>query len=152
MLTLLRSALLLLGFAVLASDAAAASPPLGEGGVAKVECREARYPPGSVLTGKESAAGQSRGDVVAIDRIINTSVSRTVGFRYTTREGRTFVADRPSAHVQTIDLAIMNQLVEAMGYFHGNAFDPRDNGFVYYAVTWKPALAKAMHLELVRCR
>lgn len=117
----------------------------------KAECREARFPVGSALTGKEIVGKINRGEVTAVDRILSATYSRTVGFLYTTGDGRKFVSDRPTSHLKLVDLAIMNQVVQRMGHVHENAFDPRDNGFVYYLVTWKSQIAQTMHLRLARC-
>ena len=116
-----------------------------------VACREARFVVGAALTGKEAAGRPNGGEVRSIDRIVYTPLSRTVGFLYTVDDRRLFVSDRESAQLTTRDLAIMNQLTQAMGAFKGNAFDPRDNGYVYYRVKWDRALANKMHLVLRRC-
>lgn len=149
--SLSRAVSLVAALAGLVPSAADARVPVGEIVTMKAECREARYPIGFPLTGEEIVGKINLGEVVAIDRIRSAAYARTVGFLYTTGEGRTFVTDRPLAHLQLIDLVVMNQVEQMMGFVLENAFDPRDNGFVYYLVTWNPQVAETMQLRLARC-
>jgi hypothetical protein len=87
----------------------------------------------------------------SVDRIIVIATSRTVGFLYTTRDGSTYVTDRSSRAVTPGDLVVMNALVQRMGGLLENAFDPRDNGYVYYPVRWTAQAAKEFGLQLSRC-
>jgi hypothetical protein len=116
-----------------------------------MECRGARFPIGTPLTGDEALGGDNPGEVATVDLIRARDASRAVGYRYTTRDGAMFVTDRATAQAQLWDYAIMNALVQTMNSFYENAFDPRDNGFVYYRVTWKFPIADRMNLELTRC-
>jgi hypothetical protein len=106
---------------------------------------------GTPLTGDEVPGGTNAGEVAAIDLISVGAASRAIGYLYTTREGVTFVTDRPTSEAQLWDFAVMNAIVQVMGFVQENAFDPRDNGFVYFRVAWKPPVASQMNLTLTRC-
>jgi hypothetical protein len=130
--------------------AASAEFPTGPVGL-RMECNGARFPIGTPLTGDEVPGGANSGEVSAIDLIRLRGASRAVGYRYTTREGGMFVTDRATSQAQVWDYAVMNTIVQVMGFTNEIAFDPRDNGFVYYRVVWKPRIADNLTLELTRC-
>ena len=130
--------------------AASTAWPKGPIGL-RMECNGARFPIGTPLTGTDIPGETNPGDVVSVDLIAQAGAYRAVGYLYTTGEGATFVADRQIAQAQLWDYAVMNALVQSMSSFEGNAFDPRDNGFVAYRVTWNPVLARQMTLQLTRC-
>jgi hypothetical protein len=116
---------------------------------ASIDCRDARLVAGMQLTGEERPG--NAGELRSVDRIVLTTTSRTVGFLYTARDGSTYVADRSSRMLASGDLVVMNALVQYMGGFLENAFDPRDDGYVYYPVRWTAQGAKDLGVQLSRC-
>lgn len=116
---------------------------------ASIDCRDARLAIGMQLAGDERPG--NAGELRSVDRIVLTSTSRTVGFLYTARDGSAYVADRSSRMLTSGDLVVMNALVQYMGGFFENAFDPRDDGYVYYPVRWTAQRAKELGVQLSRC-
>lgn len=130
--------------------AAPAAWPKGPIGL-RMECNGARFTIGTPLTGTETAGQTNPGDVITVDLISLRDTARGVGYLYTTGDGQTFVAERANSQAQVWDYAVMNAIVQSMSSFIGNAFDPRDNGFVAYPVKWDTTTAEHLNLRLTRC-
>jgi hypothetical protein len=117
----------------------------------QVECAGTRFPIGTPLVGDEVPNGPNLGEVKTIELIRVDDSPHAVGYLFTTRNGDLFVTDRQSSQALVWDYAVMNALVQAMGSILENAFDPRDNGFVYFRIVWKPQIATSLGLDRVPC-
>jgi hypothetical protein len=125
-----------------------------------VDCRDARWYVGMNIP---DARDNPAGDIVRVDAIRQITAQTptgsqgvirpryTLGYRYTLKDGRTYVADRSRPAVTTDSLALMNEVVNDMSKFSQNAFDPRDGGAKVYQVDWSPAVAKRLGLETAAC-
>jgi hypothetical protein len=125
-----------------------------------VDCGDARWTVGMNIPDRRDVPA---GEIVRVDAIRRipeeakpnpNSIVRprqTIGYLYTLKDGRTYVADRGRADLTIDSLAIMNDVVNGMSKFSGNAFDPRDGGSTVYKVTWSAGAAKRLGLETAPC-
>ena len=110
-------------------------------------CNDARW---SVGINIPDARDVASGEIRAVEAILDINRAH-IGYRYTLNDGRTYVSDRSRNMLTLSGLAAMNELVNAMSSFSYNAFDPRDNGYMVYAVKWNKATADRLQLTVAPC-
>lgn len=110
-------------------------------------CNDVRYAVGINLP---DARDLPSGDIRLVEAILDGNRVH-IGYLYVLNNGRAYVSDRSRTALTMDGLATMNEVVNQMSSFAYNAFDPRDNGYTVYPVTWRAATAGRLHLTTTRC-